>query len=57
MLVVFLAIFVLGLAFATTLKKTYTAQSSLLVRLGQEYVYEPRRRRRRPRRGAGRATR
>jgi uncharacterized protein involved in exopolysaccharide biosynthesis len=42
MLGVFLAIFLLGLAFATTLKKTYTAQSSLFVRLGQEYVYEPR---------------
>ncbi|MBO9709578.1 MAG: GumC family protein [Caulobacter sp.] len=42
MLGVFLAIFLLGLAFATTLKKTYTASSSLFVRLGQEYVYEPR---------------
>jgi len=42
MLGVFLAIFLIGLAFATTLKKTYTAQSSLFVRLGQEYVYEPR---------------
>jgi len=42
MLAVFLVIMVLGVAFATTLKKTYTANSSLFVRLGQEYVYEPR---------------
>ncbi|WP_297513753.1 GumC family protein [uncultured Caulobacter sp.] len=42
MLVVFLVILVLGVGFATTLKKSYTAQSSLFVRLGQEYVYEPR---------------
>ncbi len=42
MLVVFLAIVVLGVGFAMTLKKTYTAESSLFVRLGQEYVYEPR---------------
>jgi uncharacterized protein involved in exopolysaccharide biosynthesis len=42
MLVVFLVIVALGFGFATTLKKNYTAQSSLFVRLGQEYVYEPR---------------
>jgi uncharacterized protein involved in exopolysaccharide biosynthesis len=42
MLGVFLVIVALGFAFATTLKKSYTAQSSLFVRLGQEYVYEPR---------------
>jgi uncharacterized protein involved in exopolysaccharide biosynthesis len=42
MLVVFLVIVALGFAFATTLKKSYTAQSSLFVRLGQEYVYDPR---------------
>lgn len=42
MLAVFVVIVALGFAFATTLKKTYTAQSSLFVRLGQEYVYEPR---------------
>jgi uncharacterized protein involved in exopolysaccharide biosynthesis len=42
MLVVFLVIVVLGFAFASTLKKSYTAESSLFVRLGQEYVYEPR---------------
>jgi uncharacterized protein involved in exopolysaccharide biosynthesis len=42
MLVVFLVIVVLGFAFASTMKKSYTAESSLFVRLGQEYVYEPR---------------
>jgi uncharacterized protein involved in exopolysaccharide biosynthesis len=42
MLGVFLLIFVLGAGFAFTQKKTYTANSSLFVRLGQEYVYEPR---------------
>jgi uncharacterized protein involved in exopolysaccharide biosynthesis len=42
MLVVFMVIAALGVAFATTLKKNYTAQSSLFIRLGQEYVYEPR---------------
>ncbi|MBO9544175.1 MAG: GumC family protein [Caulobacter sp.] len=42
MLVVFLVIVIAGFAFATTLKKSYTAESSLFVRLGQEYVYEPR---------------
>jgi len=42
MLVVFLVIAVLGVGFAMTLKKSYTAESSLFVRLGQEYVYEPR---------------
>ncbi|WP_426012472.1 GumC family protein [Caulobacter sp. DWR2-3-1b2] len=42
MLGVFMVIFCIGLAFATTMKKTYTASSSLFVRLGQEYVYEPR---------------
>jgi uncharacterized protein involved in exopolysaccharide biosynthesis len=42
MLGVFLVIVVLGFAFASTLKKSYTAESSLFVRLGQEYVYEPR---------------
>ncbi|PTS86180.1 MULTISPECIES: GumC family protein [unclassified Caulobacter] len=41
MLVVFLVILALGVAFSVTLKKSYTAQSSLFVRLGQEYVYEP----------------
>lgn len=42
MLGVFLVIAVLGVAFSLTLKKTYEAQSSLFIRLGQEYVYEPR---------------
>ena len=42
MLVVFLAVLALGLGFAVTLKTVYPAQSSLLVRLGPEYVYQPR---------------
>ncbi len=42
MLAVFLGIFILGAAFAMTLKRAYPAHSSVLVRLGQEYVYEPR---------------
>lgn len=42
MLAVFAAIFVLGLGAALSLKTKYPAYSSVLVRLGQEYVYEPR---------------
>ena len=42
MVVVFLVILALGLGFALTLKTVYPAQSSLLVRLGPEYVYQPR---------------
>lgn len=42
MLAVFLAIFALGLAAAFSMKTRYPAYSSVLVRLGQEYVYEPR---------------
>jgi uncharacterized protein involved in exopolysaccharide biosynthesis len=42
MLGVFLVIAALGVGFSMTLKKSYTANSSLFVRLGQEYVYEPR---------------
>lgn len=42
MLIVFLVIVAAGLVFALTLKTVYPAQSSLLVRLGQEYVYQPR---------------
>ncbi|MDP2213609.1 GumC family protein [Phenylobacterium sp.] len=42
MLAVFAILFVIGAAFALTLKTTYPASSSILVRLGQEYVYEPR---------------
>ena len=41
MLVVFLTVFVAAVAFSLTLKKTYTAYSSVLVQLGQEYVYNP----------------
>ena len=41
MLGVFLAIFVVGLGAAVTMKTKYPATSSILVRLGQEYVYEP----------------
>ena len=41
MLGVFLVIALLGVAFALTLKTAYPAQSSILVRLGQEYVYQP----------------
>ncbi|OYW92937.1 MAG: lipopolysaccharide biosynthesis protein [Caulobacterales bacterium 32-67-6] len=42
MLAVFAILFVIGAALALTLKTTYPASSSILVRLGQEYVYEPR---------------
>src|ERR1700761_3349263 len=42
MLAVFLGIAVVGVAFAFTLKTVYPAHSSVLVRLGQEYVYSPR---------------
>jgi len=42
MLVVFLGLAVLGCAFALTLKTVYPAHSSVLVKLGQEYVYQPR---------------
>jgi uncharacterized protein involved in exopolysaccharide biosynthesis len=42
MALVFLIFAVGGLALALTLKTVYPAQSSLLVRLGQEYVYQPR---------------
>ncbi len=42
MIGIFLIIFVIGASFALTMKKEYTAGSSLFVRLGQEYVYEPR---------------
>ena len=41
MLVVFLVIAVVGVGAALFLKTTYPAQSSVLVRLGQEYVYQP----------------
>ena len=42
MLVVFILFVLLGLAFALSLKTVYPAESSILVRLGQEYVYQPR---------------
>jgi uncharacterized protein involved in exopolysaccharide biosynthesis len=42
MLSVFLVIAALALAGALMLKTVYPARSSLLIRLGQEYVYEPR---------------
>lgn len=42
MLAVFMVLFVLGVAAAFSLKTSYPATSSILVRLGQEYVYEPR---------------
>jgi len=41
-LVVFVVLFVIGALAALTLPKTYTAHSSLLVQMSQEYVYEPR---------------
>ena len=41
MLSVFLVIFLIGLAVAVKMKTSYSANSSLLIRLGQEYVYTP----------------
>ena len=42
MIAVFAVIFVLGMILAVSSKTVYPAYSSVLVRLGQEYVYEPR---------------
>lgn len=42
MLAVFAVLMILGTLAAFSLKTTYAANSSVLVRLGQEYVYEPR---------------
>ena len=42
MLAVFAVVFAIGAAAAFTQQKKYTAHAGLLVRLGQEYVYEPR---------------
>jgi uncharacterized protein involved in exopolysaccharide biosynthesis len=42
MLAIFGALFLLGTAAAFSLKTAYPAYASVLVRLGQEYVYEPR---------------
>ena len=39
---VFLVLFAGGVALAWRMEKTYSANASLLVRLGQEYVYQPR---------------
>ena len=39
---IFLLIFAIGMAAALSLKTSYTAYSSILVKLGQEYVYQPR---------------
>lgn len=41
-LVVFAVLFAIGALIALTLPKTYTAHSSLLIQMSQEYVYEPR---------------
>lgn len=41
MLGVFLVIVLVGLAVAVRMKTSYSASSSLLIRLGQEYVYSP----------------
>jgi uncharacterized protein involved in exopolysaccharide biosynthesis len=41
MLIVFLVIAALGILVALQVKPTYPARTSLLVRLGQEYVYQP----------------
>jgi uncharacterized protein involved in exopolysaccharide biosynthesis len=41
MLVVFVVVAVGGVIFAFTLKTAYPAHSSLLIRLGDEYVYQP----------------
>jgi uncharacterized protein involved in exopolysaccharide biosynthesis len=41
MFAVFLGVFLVGALVAFNLKKLYPAHSSVLVRLGQEYVYEP----------------
>lgn len=42
MVLVFLVVFAIAAAAVFTLKKTYTAQASLFVGIGQEYVYQPR---------------
>jgi uncharacterized protein involved in exopolysaccharide biosynthesis len=42
MIVVFLAVFAIGAAAVLTLKKSYTATSSVYAGVGQEYVYQPR---------------
>jgi uncharacterized protein involved in exopolysaccharide biosynthesis len=42
MLGVFVVIFALGLGLAMTMKKRYEAYSSVVIQLGEEYVYNPR---------------
>ncbi len=42
MLTTFAVVLLIGVAFALSFKTLYPAHSSVLVRLGQEYVYEPR---------------
>jgi uncharacterized protein involved in exopolysaccharide biosynthesis len=42
MAIVFVVIVAAGIAFALTLKSQYTAYSSVSIRIGQEYVYQPR---------------
>ncbi|WP_313585865.1 Wzz/FepE/Etk N-terminal domain-containing protein [Aquidulcibacter sp.] len=42
MAIVFILISALGIAFATTLQKSYTASARLSILLGQEYVFTPR---------------
>jgi len=42
MLAVFVVLFVIGFGAALAMKTSYPAYASVLVRLGQEYVYEPR---------------
>ena len=41
MLIVFVVVVAVGFAVASRMKTTYPASSSLLIRLGQEYVYQP----------------
>lgn len=42
MIVIFLVIVALGTALVLTMKKTYTASATVLARVSQEYVYQPR---------------
>lgn len=42
MATIFVAIAALGIAYAMTLKTTYTAYTSVIASIGQEYVYQPR---------------
>lgn len=42
MIIIFLVVFALGTAAVLTLRKTYTATSSVYAGVGQEYVYQPR---------------